>query len=367
MTSGYTLIGEPKDALDTPVLVVDLDLMEQNIARMAAACRSHGVAWRPHTKGQKVPAIAHKLLTAGAIGITCAKLGEAEVMAAAGIRSILIANQIVGSQKIARLIGLARHAEIIVAVDSSVNAEALSEAARESGVIQRVVLEVDTGLSRAGVQPGQPCLDLARFVTSRTGLRFCGLMTWEGHTAAISDAEEKSRAVSAALSQLTESAELCRSAGLPVEIVSCGGTGNYWLSSACPGITEIQAGGGIFSDERYRTQFGVNHPCSLSVIATVTSRPNPLRIVCDAGKKAMSVEAALPRPIGVPNVRQLRFSAEHTVVELSEPTQSLHVGDHIEFAVGYEDSTVNLHDELFGIRTGKVEIVWDIAGRGRFR
>jgi D-serine deaminase-like pyridoxal phosphate-dependent protein len=367
MFSRHGVVGLPKADLDTPALLVDLDTMEANIARMAAACREHGIGWRPHTKGQKIPAIAHKLLAAGAIGVTCAKLAEAEVMAAAGIGDILIANQIVGDQKIVRLVNLLRHADVVVAVDSDENVTALDAAARAKGVRLRVVIEVNMGNDRAGVEPGEPAAALARQIAGRPGLHFSGVMGWEGHATDIADQAEKERAVAAAVKLLVLSADACRSAGLPVDIVSCGGTGTYRFTVAQPGVTEIQAGGGIFSDVRYRTKFLVDHPYALTLLTTVTSRPNPHRIICDAGKKAMSSDAAEPSPLGVGVVKSVSLSAEHARIELSEASTRPHVGDRVEFVVGYGDTTVHLHDELYGIRDGKVEVVWPILGRGQMR
>ena len=179
MTS-MNLIGQAREALDTPVLLVDLDVLESNIQRMARTIiQEAGVGWRPHTKGMKTPALAHLLLQAGAIGVTCAKLGEAEVMAAAGIRDILVANQVVGPQKIARLVHLRRHADVIVAVDNLANVEELDCAARDKGVQLRIVIEVDVGMKRAGVQPGEEALALAREIAGRQGLCFSGVMAWE--------------------------------------------------------------------------------------------------------------------------------------------------------------------------------------------
>jgi D-serine deaminase-like pyridoxal phosphate-dependent protein len=367
MLAAHSVVGLPKNRLDTPALCVDLDVMEGNIARIATACRERGVAWRPHTKGQKVPAIAHKLLAAGAIGVTCQKLGEAEIMAAAGIRDILVANQIVGDQKIARLVNLLRHADVVVAVDHPDNVAALDAAARAKGVCLRVVIEVNIGGNRAGVEPGGAVATLARRIAEHPGLRFTGVMGWESHTTAIQDQSEKARAVAAAVELLTLSADACRSAGLRVDIVSCGGTGTYRFTTAQPGVTEIQAGGGIFSDVRYRTKFLVDHPYALTVMTTVTSRPNPRRIICDAGKKAMSSDAAVPSPLGVENVESVNLSAEHARIELTEPDSRLRVGDRVEFVVGYGDTTVHLHEEIYGIRDGAVEIVWPVLGRGRMR
>jgi D-serine deaminase-like pyridoxal phosphate-dependent protein len=355
-----------KTALDTPALLVDLDALDANIARMAQCFRRHGVNWRPHTKGIKVPQIAQRLIDAGAIGITCAKLGEAEVMAAAGFTDILIANQIVGAPKLARLVALRRRCDVIVAVDNEENVTALSAAAREAGVVLRVVIEVNLGMNRAGVEPGARCVALATFIAGRPGLRFAGLMGWEGQTAPL-DAAVKPAAVAGAVGEIVRSAQLCRAAGLPVEIVSCGGTGNYWISAAQPGITEIEAGGGVFCDVHYREHFGVDHPCALTVMTSIVSRPTPLRIVCDAGKKTMSSDAAIPAPLGLEHVRSVRLSAEHATIELDAANTTLRVGDKLEWVVGYSDTTVHLHDEIYGVRNGRVEAVWPVLGRGKLR
>ena len=358
--------AQEKTALDTPALLVDLDALDANIARMAGCFRQHGVNWRPHTKGIKVPQIAQRLIDAGAIGITCAKLGEAEVMAAAGIEDILIANQIVGPQKIARLAELRRRCDVIVAADSEDNVAMLAEAARAAGVVLRVVIEVNIGMNRAGVEPGEPCVALAKFIAGKPGLKFAGLMGWEGHAAPL-DAANKPAAVSAAVRAIVQSAELCRAAGLPVDIVSCGGTGTYWVTATQPGITEIEAGGGVFCDVHYREHFGVEHPFALTVMTGVTSRPTPTRIICDAGKKTMSSDAAVPAPIGLNHVRSARLSAEHATIELDAPNTALRVGDRLEWVVGYSDTTVHLHDEIYAVRNGRVEAVWPILGRGKLR
>lgn len=360
------LLQADKRALDTPALLVDLDALDENIARIAGTCRKHGINWRPHTKGIKVPQIAQRLIDAGAIGITCAKLGEAEVMAGAGIKDILIANQVVGPQKIGRLVALRPRCDVIVAVDGEENVAALSEAASAAGVVLRVVIEVNMGMNRAGVEPGAPCLALAKFIAGKPGLKFAGLMGWEGHAAPL-DADGKAKAVTAAVRAIVQSAEMCRAAGLPVAIVSCGGTGTYWVSAAQPGITEIQAGGGVFCDVHYRKDFGVEHPYALTVMTSVTSRPTPTRIVCDAGKKTMSSDASVPAPIGLDHIRSVRLSAEHATIELDAPNSSLRVGDRLEWVVGYSDTTVHLHDEIYGVRKGRIEAVWPIVGRGKLR
>jgi D-serine deaminase-like pyridoxal phosphate-dependent protein len=357
----------PKEALDTPALLVDLDAMDANIARISASCKAHNVQWRPHIKGQKVPDLAHRQIAAGAIGVTCAKLGEAEVMADAGIRDILIANQIVGPAKIERLVALARRADVIVTIDSAANLAAISAAASVQAVRPRVVVEVDIGMKRAGVAPGEEAVALAALAKSSPGVRFAGFEAWEGHAAAIADPAEKRRAIATAVGLLTDTATMCRSRGIPVEIVSCGGTGTYPITTALPGVTEIQAGGGIFADIRCRDVLRLDLTCALTVLTTVTSRPTPFRVVCDAGKKSMSGEDSLPQPIGMAKLRTMRLSAEHAILELEEASELPRVGDKLEFIVGYADTTVHLHDELYGLRDGLVEIVWPVAARGKTR
>jgi D-serine deaminase-like pyridoxal phosphate-dependent protein len=249
------LIGQTKAALDTPALLLDLDVMAANIAHITATCRAHNVSWRPHMKGHKTVEIARLELAAGAVGVTCAKLGEAEVMAAAGIDNILIANQIVGPQKMRRLIALMARTVPIIAVDSPPHLVELAAAARESGKILPVVIEVNIGMNRAGVEPGAPVVALAGAIAAQPGLRFVGLMGWESQAVTIADPTEKARVVAAAIGRLTESARLCREAGHAVEIVSCGGTGTFPFCAQQPGVTELQVGGAIVSDMHYRTHY----------------------------------------------------------------------------------------------------------------
>ena len=359
-------VGTSKYELDTPVLLVDLDRMESNIGRMTATFREAGVNWRPHTKGQKVPAIAHMEIAAGAIGVTCAKLEEAEVMAASGIKDILIANQIVGPIKIPRFVNLCRHADVIATVDSLQNIRELDVAAADIGVQPRVLVEVNVGINRCGVEPGEPAVALSQEVDRSENLRYAGLMGWEGHTAGMPDGQEKRAAVEEAVGLLTMSARMCGEAGLSVEIVSCGGSATYWITSFIPGITEIQAGGGVFSDMFY-ADAGLKHEFAMTVLTTVVSRPTPNRIVVDGGRKTMMIDVAKPKPMGILGVDSLEFSAEHTAITLEEPAESPRIGGKIEFIIGYGDTTVCLHDEMYGIRNGRVEAVWPILGRGMLR
>jgi len=366
-SSATVLVGAAKDAIDTPALLVDLDVLDGNIGRIAAICRQHGVRWRPHIKGQKVPQIVWRQIEAGAKGITCAKLSEAEVMADAGIDDILIANQIVGDTKVDRLIALRRRVAVMTAVDNIDNVVAIGRAAVAAGVIISVVIEVDIGMKRAGVQPGAATIELAENVTCVPGVKLAGLMAWEGHVARIEDAGNKRLMVEEAVGLLVQTADAIRNKGIPVEIVSCGGTGTYPITAAIKGVTEIQAGGGIFSDIAYRTLYQIDHPPALTVLSTVTSRSVPTRIICDAGKKSMSGDTALPAPMGIDHVRSIRLSAEHAIIELAQRDDTPRIGDKLEFVVGYADTTVHLHEELYVIRDGRVVDVWPITGRGKVR
>ncbi|MBM3560293.1 MAG: DSD1 family PLP-dependent enzyme, partial [Alphaproteobacteria bacterium] len=357
-------VGQDVASLDTPALLVDLDALDRNIAALAAHMREAGVAWRPHVKGIKVPAIAHRLIGAGAHGITCAKLSEAEVMAASGLGNILIANQVVGDAKLRRLACLRRTTDVMVAVDSAENVRAIGAAATATGVTLGVLVEVNIGLNRCGVEPGEATVSLARLAHATPGIAFRGVMGWEGHTLTIARPDEKEAAVAAAVGALTRSAAACRAAGLPAEIVSCGGSGSYRHSARQPGVTEIEAGGAVFGDCFYRLT-GAQTECALTVLTTVTSRPAPDRVVADAGKKTMSGETALPEPIGIGGVTRLRLAAEHATLDLAAPVDWPRVGDKLSFTVGYGDTTVCLHDFLYGVRGGRVESVWPVLGRGK--
>lgn len=359
-----SIVGQAIESLDTPVLWVDLDLMEKNIRQLSDFFKKAGVSWRPHTKGIKIPAIAHKMLDAGAIGVTCAKVSEAEVMAANGIKDILIANQVVGESRIARLCALRHHADVIVAVADRENAQEISRQATAANILIRVVIELNIGMNRAGLEPGQRAVDFACEVMNLPGIQFAGLMGWEGHVVSMQDPIAKRMECEKAVHSLVETAELCRKAGLPVQIVSCGGSGSYQISSKVPGVTEIQAGGAIFGDVTYK-KWGAGTECSLFVRSTVTSRPTPERAIIDAGRKTLNADVSMPEIRDRPGVRLTALSAEHGFLKLDDPDLSLKTGDPVNLIVGYGDFTIFLHDQLVGVRHGRVETVWDILGRGK--
>ena len=359
-------VGLKKSDLDTPLLWVDLDKMEANIAALGAHFKKAGVDWRPHIKGIKIPAIAHKAIAAGAIGVTCAKLGEAEVMAAAGITDLLVANQVVGPRKMARLVNLRRHADVKVAIDNRAHVEMISQAATAKGVEIGVLVELNTGMNRAGVAPGEATVALSRLAHETPGVRYMGLMAWEGHTLTEADPDAKRAAIEKAVGLIADSAEQCRAAGLPVSIVSGGGSGTYQITPFLSGITEMQAGGAIFNDISYQS-WGVTTTPALFVRSVVTSRPAPDRIIFDAGFKTLPTWHAQPQAAGLDGVERHSASAEHGVMRLEGPNEQVQIGDAFDFMLGYTDETLFLHDHLYGIRDGVVEVVWEIAARGKLR
>ena len=367
MNSYAGSIGQSKWELDTPALLIDLPAMERNIARMAAFFADKKAKLRPHSKTHKCPTISHKQLAAGnAVGVTCAKLGEAETLAAAGIRDILIANQIVGPQKIARLVGLAHHADVMVAVDDPINVEQLSSAAVDAGVRLRVLVEVNIGMNRCGVEPGEPALELARKVTESKGLRFMGLQGYEGHLVMHPNLEERRQRTLAAMKSLVDTRRLIEGSGLEVAIVSGGGTGTHDITGTVDGVDEIQAGSYIFNDVRYRS-VGAHFDCALTVLATVVSRPNPTLAVTDAGHKVLTSEFGLPELVGIDGASLIGLSEEHGKVGFKTPNRELRPGDKVEFIPSHGCTTVNLFDHYHAIRDDRLEAVWEIAGRGKSR
>ena len=362
MSANSNAIGLPVGELETPALCLDIEIYRRNAARMSAfIIRDHGLLWRPHMKGQKAPELAREAIAAGAMGVTCATLYEAEAMAATGIANILIANQIAGARKQARLAVLARSGGILTITDSEEHAAQLSSAAVAAGVEIPLLIEVNIGMDRCGTEPGATVVSLATAIGRMPGLRFAGVMGWEGHTLSF-EGSEKQTQIADAVGKLTASADACRAAGIPVGIVSASGSGTFRLSAGLPGLTELQAGGGVFSDLNYQ-RWGLDHEFALTVLTRVVSRPTPRRIVVDGGFKTMSVQHGQPRPIMAGAIEKMWLSAEHGVIELSSPSPDPRVGDPIPFIPGYTDSTVCLHDEMCVIRNGALEAVWTIPGR----
>jgi D-serine deaminase-like pyridoxal phosphate-dependent protein len=356
------LVGQPLDALDSPQLLVDLDVVDANLTRLFSACRERGVAARVHFKSLKCTGLARYIAAAGADGFLCAKLNEAEALADAGLTDLFVANQLVGPIKLRRLVDLARRAQVRVCVDDAQNVVDLSAAARAAGVTLGVLVEVDLGMSRCGVEPGEPALALARRIQASPGLHFLGLQGYQGHLVMLPDEAERRAKTREGLAALVATRRLIEQAGIPVSVVTGGGTGNWDEVSTFDGVTEIQPGSFVLMDCAYnpvRPEFG----CSLSILTTVISR-RPKWYVLDAGSKAISRDFGTPLIKGRPEHRVTKLAEEHTRVETNDP--AVKVGDRQEVIPAHCCATMNLHRTCIAVRRGRVEAVWPIEASGRY-
>ncbi len=349
--------------LDTPALIVDLDLLESNIRKMAEFFEKREARLRPHVKTHKCPEIALRQLKAGAQGITCAKLGEAEVMAMHGIEDILIANQIVGRRKIERLLKLAERCNVIVAVDEPSNAKTISDMAQAAGKRIDVLIEIDVGMGRCGTKPGMETLSLARQLDKMGGINLRGLMGYEGHAVYIENFEDRKKECLKALERLLSTKSLLEKSGFELDIVSGGGTGTYEITGSCPGITEVQAGSYATMDARYK-KIVQEFDCALGILTTVISCPTSERAVVDAGMKSITAEFGLPVVKGNKGAIVSRLSEEHGILTLEEGAR-LSLEDKMELVPSHSCTTINLHDKMYAVRDGNVEYVWKIEARGK--
>jgi D-serine deaminase-like pyridoxal phosphate-dependent protein len=348
----------PLHALPTPALILDLDAMETNLAKMAGFFRTRSAKLRPHFKNHRVLALADRQIEAGAVGITCARLWQAEALAAHGITNILLANEVAGETSLRQLADLCLEVPVIAAVDNERVVDDMARIARGKKALVNVVVDIDLGLKRCGVPPGEAALTLAKRIIA-SGLTFRGLMGYEGHLQPLVPGPEKNTAVRQAMTWLIDSKNLIERAGIPVEIVSCGGTGDYEVVGQYPGVTEHQAGAYLLMD-RWYAPFAPDFTTALSVLVTVISKTAGERIVVDAGVKAISGERGLCSVKDTSALRVTALHAEHAPIEILSRQFPVEVGDKLELAVQYHDGTVNLHRRMYGIRRGVVEEVLDI-------
>jgi len=343
--------------LETPALLLDLPAMEANLAKMKAWLRTAPAKLRPHFKNHRILALADEQIAAGAAGITCARLWQAELLVKHGIKDVLIANEIAGPGMIRQFVELSRRAPVIVAVDCAVIVEQLGEAAGPDRGLLNVLVDIDLGLKRCGVATPEAAMELSKKVVA-SGLRFRGLMGYEGHLQPQIPGPEKDRSIREALSKLIEAKKLVEQAGIPAEIVSCGGTGDYTISGTYPGVTEVQAGSYLFMDSWY-VPYAPDFQPALSVLCTVVSKTEGQRIVVDAGCKAISGERGLPPIVGCSSLKVKALHAEHAPLEIVEPDagKAIKVGDRLRIRVQYHDGTIQLHRQMFGVRDSVVERV----------
>jgi len=360
--------------LDTPVAVVDLDVMENNINDMAAFARDTGVHLRPHIKTHKVPEIARKQLEAGAIGITCAKLGEAEVMAdMAGAKDIFVANMIVGDAKLRRLMNLAERIKMSAGVDSVEVGQPISDAAVERGLRLRVLIKVDVGLSRTGLPFGEPVVEFAKKISEMPGLELAGIYTHEGHVYGAKDSQQLHELAREAGQNMVLTANMIRDAGMEIDTVSVGSTPSAKITPKVPGVTEVRPGTYVFNDFS-QTKVGTveEADCALTVLATVISVPERDRAVIDAGTKSLSSDKSSAFGVyglvkNMPGVSLIRAYEEHGVLSVDSSKRALKVGDKLEVIPNHVCPVSNLFDELVGVRNDNVTLTWAVAARGKLR
>jgi len=362
--------GDSLDTLDTPSMIVDLDLMEKNIAKLMNRFRGSKTHVRPHLKTVKSPELAHRLLAAGAIGGCVAKVSEAEVMAQGGIEDLLITTEIVGKPKLARLVALIQqHPHIKVVVDSRVGAQALNQAMQDANLKIDVLIDLNVGQNRCGVTPGEEVLTLAQFISKMSNLQLVGIQGYEGHLQHVHDLEERTQRCRQAMQLLTETATQLKAAGFPIEIVTTGGTGTAEICAEFDKVTEVQPGSFVFMDTDYRNAIGPLYSNALTILSTVISRPVPTRAVVDAGLKSLSTDSGMPEPKGLPGIKYRPGGDEHGILTWPENGESanvkLEVGDRIEFIPSHIDTTVNLHDYYYAYRNGIIEAIWPVAARGK--
>lgn len=350
--------------IDTPSLLLRLDAVETNIARMAGSLAGKPARLRPHFKTPKTPEVARRQLAAGAIGITVAKLGEAEVLADAGLGPILMANQVVGRPKVDRLMRLlARGVDITVAVESEYNIRELGEGALRSGQQPAAIIEIDTGMHRCGTTAPQETVALAQALVD-AGITYRGVMGYEGHAVLTLDAAERESKAAAAMSLVREHVEALGEAGLAPEIVSVGGTGTYEHDADLDFVTELQAGSYVFMDGLYQRVLPGRFEQALSLLTTVIAVHGDYA-VADCGMKSLTNEFGAPRTADN-RVKVESLSEEHAKLS-GEGVAGLSPGDRIELIPSHGDTTINLHETYFVIRDGLVVDEWPIPGARKFR
>ena len=356
-------VGTSVDDLDTPCLVLDKTKLDANLKRMAEFFSDRECQLRPHFKNHKCTSLARRQLAAGsAVGITCAKLGEAEVLVDAGVTDILIANQVVGRRKVDRLVDLADRSTLRVAVDSPFHVEMISAAANHRGSNVGILIEVDIGMGRCGLRDPDQILTLARQIQNASNLSFDGFQAYEGHAVCIKDRDERRQVAQQSMQYALDMADHLRSNKVPVEIVSGGSSSTYDVTGTMPGVKELQAGTYATMDWAYK-QWAPEFEIALNILARVISRPRDGVAVLDFGVKGSGDEFGGPQIVDFPDADVPMFlSEEHCTVKIETPWQ---VGQAIRAIPSHACTTCNLYREFYVVDDGVVAEVWPIEGAGR--
>ena len=364
--------GMREDEIDTPALIVDLDAFEYNLDRMAALLAPTGVKLRAHAKTHKSPVIAKLQMARGAVGQCVQKVGEAEILAWGGIPDILVSNEVVGAAKLARLCALSGIAKVAVCVDDGAQIAAIEAAAADAGVRMSVLVEIDVGAGRAGVDAGPEAVALAQRIAASKHLMFGGLQAYQGSAQHKRTVGERRALIGTAIAASRRTVEQLRQQGLACPIVGGAGTGSFQIEASSGVYTEMQAGSYVFMDADYARNLDENGALvstfrhSLFVLSTVMSASRPGVAVLDAGHKAVSIDSGMPTVWQRPDVRYVSASDEHGKLEVGSETAAPKLGEKLRLVPGHCDPTVDRFDWYVGVRKRRVECLWPVAARGGF-
>lgn len=360
-------VGDPLDVVDTPALILDLDAFERNIERMAQATGTSGIRLRPHAKTHKCPEIARRQIAAGAVGVCAQKVSEAEALVDGGVEDVFVSNEIIGARKLERLARLARRARVSVCVDDSRNVIDLDRAAAAAGATLCVLVEVNVGGDRCGVEPGEPVVELASEVNAAEHLRFAGIHAYHGRAQHLRSVDERRSAIAGAIELAHRTRSALERSGIDCPTITGAGTGTFLFEMRSGVYSELQPGSYIFMDADYNRIDWSGFPRfeqSLFVLSTVMSRPAPGRAILDAGLKALSIDSGMPMVAGWPSVSYLQASDEHGQLAIEPETAGPRLGEKLMLIPGHCDPTANLHDWYVCVRGGIVEALWPITARG---
>ena len=370
MVPAPAAVGAHVSEVDTPALLVDLDALERNIRRMQERAAGTKVRLRPHSKTHKSTTIANMQIAAGATGVCCQKVSEAEIMVDGGVTDVLVANEVVGKLKVERVAALARRAKVSVCVDDMGNVQDLAAAAVKFGSTIHVLVELNVGANRCGVESAEDLARLAAAISNSASLRFAGVQAYHGAAQHLRKFEERRDAIDGAVRKVIEATSLLGRNGLQCDVVTGAGTGTFEFEIASGVYNELQVGSYVFMDVDYgRNNDRAGKPVSdfenaLFILATVMSYPVPKRAVVDAGLKALSVDSGMPRVMEHDAVSYVAASDEHGRLEIMSDDRPFKLGDKIRLVPGHCDPTVNLHDWFVCIRNSRVESFWPVNARG---
>jgi D-serine deaminase-like pyridoxal phosphate-dependent protein len=355
-------IGRARHEVTTPALLLDLDKAKRNIATMAEKFRALPAELRPHIKVHKSPELARMQVEAGAIGVACATVWEAVVMADAGIADVLIANQLTQPDKVRAAAALARDHRLTIAVDDARNAEQLSRAVTEESAELEVLIELDVGMGRCGVRSKDEALPLAERIAALPGLTLRGIQAYEGHCMLEPDPEKRVADARAANQAAIDAFDLLADHGHPVGVISAGGTGTYFITGANPRIHEVQAGSYTLMDSMHSALVPGGFEVAMTVAGSVISRQGNT-VVLDCGRKSVGIDFVTPPLVSHPGGEVRYYAEEHCLVDF-EGTPPLDLGDVVEIMGGYGPTTVNLHDVFHVVEDGVVTAIWPVTPRG---